>query len=213
MPIVSSAPLTTHLFAATRLSRSLSSMDHLTNCQSRTSVSQLWLDEMLARISGPTSLVSVDVDALKQYIEFFGIPAGDVKLVDVANAFRAAFPICDIVRTGGDEFFTVCGTDSPELSNIGTLISGLAAETVVQNIAPPPNDPFVRLWQWATGKEPEQLPPDVHLFSVSCRVTKIDPATTISELLALHDCAISVLTKERRTYGEPIRRAMLLHAG
>jgi diguanylate cyclase (GGDEF)-like protein/PAS domain S-box-containing protein len=87
--------------------RYVSSHDVLTDLYNR-----FYFEEELARLergrSYPVSIISVDVDGLKQVNDRLGHAAGDELLRKTANILRLAFRTEDMIaRIGGDEFVVV----------------------------------------------------------------------------------------------------------
>lgn len=72
------------------------------------------------------TLFSIDVDGFKAVNDFYGHPAGDAALVEVAQRLNATFQDMDatIVRLGGDEFAVAAelGQDGPERDVVGARV-------------------------------------------------------------------------------------------
>jgi diguanylate cyclase (GGDEF)-like protein/PAS domain S-box-containing protein len=115
----------------------LSFHDILTGLYNRT-----YFEEEIERLEAgrqyPISIITMDVDGLKQVNDNFGHPCGDALLVRVANVLTSVFRAEDVVaRIGGDEFSVLLPeTDQVSLENV---ISRLCQQFARQNEQKPAN--------------------------------------------------------------------------
>jgi len=80
--------------------------DALTGCKNRFHIkydfeSAVWQAE---NADFQTKYICLDVVHFKDYLDYYGIQAGDQKLIDIARRIESRYPQKNLYRYGGDEF-------------------------------------------------------------------------------------------------------------
>lgn len=83
--------------------------DDLTGCKNRVQAARDFKKELWKNGWNDTSVfhnqyLCVDIDKFKNYLEFYGIMAGDNLLKNLANQLQQNYPGKNVYRYGGDEF-------------------------------------------------------------------------------------------------------------
>jgi diguanylate cyclase (GGDEF)-like protein len=84
-------------------------LDDLTGCKNRFQVARDFKEALWQNGWNDTSVfrnqyLCVDIDKFKNYMEFYGIMAGDNLLKNLASQLQQSYPGKNIYRYGGDEF-------------------------------------------------------------------------------------------------------------
>ena len=93
-----------------RMLERLAHVDGLTELANRRRFDEMYAQEWqrAQRNGWPLSLALLDIDAFKQYNDYYGHPAGDRALQFIARAIRGSVRVYDFcARQGGDEFIVV----------------------------------------------------------------------------------------------------------
>jgi diguanylate cyclase (GGDEF)-like protein len=117
--------------AAWRLNEQQGLRDPLTGLANRTLLLET-TDRMLARRSGPTSVLFLDLDDFKDINDSRGHAAGDELLTTVSQRLESCVRSVDqVARLGGDEFAVVVAGSACTAAEIGGRVLSALAEPVV----------------------------------------------------------------------------------
>ena len=84
-------------------------LDGLTGCKNRFQVARDFKQALWEKGWNDTSVflnqyLCVDIDKFRNYLDFYGITAGDNLLKDLASQLQQTYPEKNVYRYGGDEF-------------------------------------------------------------------------------------------------------------
>ena len=150
-------------------------MDALTNCLDRDDLDQEWLDQLIAGLGPHVGIVSFDCDSLSLLTGWMGFAASDQKLIDVSTSLRTQFPDREIVRSGGDEFFTIVEIQDLNQDFLETLVQSLVDVDIYDRVR--------KSSSYRDGTS--GLIPPPYAFSVSCCFSRFDAPHELARMYKL----------------------------
>ena len=173
-------------------------MDPLTNSMSLKEANASWFSNVQRKHGTALRLVSFDIDSFALFVDRYGFPDSDQKLIEVANKLQQYFPEFDVVRSGGDEFFVLTNQESATSDGLAKLLDDLK-ERKTGSISTKiiTTDLFVWLYRWATKKPTHVTKTWECCFSVSCCCARVEATASIDEILNIHDRNIENIALHR----------------